>query len=259
MLKKKSILKFIFVIVASLLLTSCQTGSNIEQSSCSSESAQSAAFPEEVTLFGKPLSDVDWNNAISIIGSSTTPEGEYVGNIVKTLFCTIGFPYPEYYTETPEPALNGLMGFVVETYRNGFNHKTLNDFPLYDKELSQHKIPLEDVVLCLNNYFGSVDNWESILKASNLYLKDDNSCLEPLGLGGGISAVLIDQVTLREGNILEISTGSLVDIPDQLIEKIPDPTTVSEIKELPEYSSSILTIRIFNDHWQCIKWQKVGV
>ena len=54
------------LILPALLLTSCQTGSNMEQSSTSSESAQSSSSPEEeVTLFGKPLNEIDWSPAIS--------------------------------------------------------------------------------------------------------------------------------------------------------------------------------------------------
>ncbi len=180
MLKRKSILKFIFVIVTSLLLTSCQTGSNMEQSSTSSESAQSSSSPEEeVTLFGKPLNEIDWSPAISKNYETMFTEGGgptydyelnshetavFLRDVIKSynvIFHQKDYPSAIEDTYLYTPHLNSIdvwVRFAEYRIRDGFHGKTWEDYPYLGEPYpdyfhDQYSIPVEDIADCLGSFF----------------------------------------------------------------------------------------------------------
>ncbi len=229
MLKRKSILKLIFVIVASLLLTSCQNGSNIEQSSTSSESAQSSSSPEEeVTLFGKPLNEIDWNPAISKnYETMFTANGGamekcelnshetavFLRNIIlayNTHFHTAS--YPAAVQETDQFV---TMWVYLAIYRihDGFHGKTWADYPYRGKPfpdgfVPEYSIPVGDIADCLTTLFEYPgDNILEKLRLSYQYRPETDTIDEPqYGIGHNDMAVIsIDNVTRVNTNTLQLN------------------------------------------------------
>ncbi len=271
MLKGKSILKLIFVIVSSLLLTSCQTGSNMEQSSCTSESVQSSSSPEEeVTLFGKPITQINWSNAVSKdFNEPTTEEGKYIDTILRGLVNRNLIPYPDQLIQASQSAnqdtcsaIDFWVDWAIQKYKNeGFNGKSIQDFPTVIQDgVKIAKIPLEDIVSCLKFYFGNIDNlsYETYVRSSILYHNENQSVYDNLWVGGsGYPNYLIHEVTMDKGNLLNIIFYSVNTIGPGSSGLLPEDwkSDITATLEICNYQSYLLQVKIFPDHWQYLKCQ----
>ncbi len=221
----------LLIITATLLLTSCQTGSNIEQSSTSSESVQSSSSPEEeVILFGKPLNEIDWspaisqsfetmfetpNRAVSGYELNSHETAMFLRDIIgnhHTAFFNVSYPSVIQLNDTNW--IKGWVNYALYRIRDGFRGKNWADYPYHgepfpDGFVPQFSIPVEEIADCLSAYYDYPGDMLEKIRLVQYYRPETDTIDEAqFGWGGGHAGyagfISIDSVVAASSNTLQI-------------------------------------------------------
>ncbi len=271
------------LILPALLLTSCQNGSNIEQSSYTSESAQSSSSPEEaVTLFGKPLNEIDWSPAISknyetMFREDGFPVDGYEHNNHETavflrkiilaysyIFHQSDYPSAIEKTDQYSEHINTIdewVYFAISRIRDGFHGKTWADYPYHgepfpDGFIPQYSIPAEDIADCLSSFFVYPGDMLKKIRCAYQYRPDTDTIDEPqYGWGGHpMGCISIDSVAAssQDALLLRYSVWDFVSFFDTS----SDRSYEAFLQKAEKNYTMEMTVRITSD--EDAKWQIIS-
>ncbi len=250
---------FALLLITALLFTSCQTGSGTTQSSTSD-----TASPEEFTLFGKPITQVDWSNAVSKdFNEPATEEGKYIDQIIKPFIYYPFTPYPESLENSNDTVSSYLIKWALNRYTNGFDDKHIEDFPIVDDSVSPpiRQIPANNILQCLRHDFGNIseETLTLLIRNSANYIDNKDAINDDLyiDVGGHFSYSLVDKVIFQEPNILTIKFKwvNLSKMVQQNTLKPEWEKDVDSILKTCPYRNVSLTVQILKDGWQYLECQ----
>ena len=190
---------------------------------------------------------------------ATKPSDKLINDVYGQFYWIANAPYPESFDE--EKPHYYMINFAFERYREGFNGKTIDDFPVYHNDqdiVVLHEAPSADIINCLSTYFDGID-CEKVVKSSfDYYDAKKDTCKEITGLGGGHCYIVFPNSDYDE------ESGLLTIEACHFEYGIPEGTDESDKGLLDlinsgfeKYDTYILKVKFFADgHWRYLSYKK---
>ena len=228
-------------------------------SNSSSVSDTKSVIPSESNQSSTSLESEASSTLLSSEPLATKPSEDLIKNVYEQFYWIANAPYPESFDE--EKPHYYMINFAFERYREGFNGKTIDDFPVYHNDqdiVVLHEASSADIINCLSTYFDGID-CEKVVKSSfDYYDAKKDTCKEITGLGGGHCYIVFPNSDYDE------ESGLLTIEACHFEYGIPEGTDESDKGLLDlinsgfeKYDTYILKVKFFADgHWRYLSYKK---